>query len=511
MSNECLLFRAATLLLVAACCSAHAKAPPQEVAKLGKEYTPLGAIAAGNAQGSIPAFLGARAFDDSIRHQTPQALDAMRAAVVDLRKREPAIFDALVKSTDNMTPSSYAGMRAQLDVIFAKLPAEQQALARSLHQQMSPGSPQFVITRENLSQYADKLTAGHQALFAKYADYRMVVYPTTRNGHYPKAIDDATVANASTAELKGLDELSGAVLGFPFPIPGNGAEAIWNHKTRFRSSAIKRYNSQAIVKPDGSFKLSKLVEDIKFKYGNIRENNAGTPLLFYYLSEVLSPPRVAGQMLLIHENTGVGGRTRDAWLFSPGLGRVNRAPEVGYDNPSIGSDGEQFNDQIDVFNGALDRYDWKLLGRREFYIPYNSLNMFAPVFRYTDLIRPGHLNQNLARYELHRVWVVEATLREGLRHQFKKRRFYLDEDGWTVAVVDCYDNRDQLWKVQEAHLAAFPFVPLVSGVPEAIYDLQSGRYFLTTLVNEDRYQDWLIDYNDDFFSPGTLNLRSQGR
>ncbi|WP_366919592.1 DUF1329 domain-containing protein [Hydrocarboniphaga sp.] len=486
-----------------------ARVSTQEAAHLGKDLTPLGATAAGNAQGSIPAFLGAKAFDEAIKTQTPQTLEAMRAALDDLRKSKPQDFDALTQDFDTLTPQNYPQMRQHLDAMLAKMPAAPQAVARSLYQQLTPGVPQLVITHDNYAQYTEQLTAGHQALFAKYADYKMLVYPSLRNGFYPKAIDDATTRNALTAELVGTDEVKGAVLGFPFPIPKSGAEVIWNHKVRFRSSAVRRYNNQAIVKPDGSYQLSKLIEDVKFKYGNLEENNAGTPIIFYYLSKVLSPPRLAGQMLLVHESMGIDGRTRDAWLYNPGLGRVNRAPEVGYDNPALGSDGEQFNDQIDVFNGALDRYDWKLLGKRELYIPYNSLQMLSPMVRYKDLIRPGHLNQNLARYELHRVWVVEATLRAGLRHQFKKRRFYLDEDGWAIAVVDCYDNQDRMWKVQEAHLASLPFVPLVTGVPEAIYDLQSGRYFLTTLVNEDRYQDFKIHYKDDDFSPAAMNQKAR--
>jgi hypothetical protein len=348
-------------------------------------------------------------------------------------------------------------------------------------------------------------------MFARYADYKMIVYPSLRNAFFPEAIERATKRNAATAALKGTDEVDGAVLGFPFPIPKSGAEVIWNHKMAYRGAALRRYNNQAIVRADGSYKISKLIEEIKFKYANLRESNPGTRILFYYLSELLSPPRVAGQVLLIHETTGVDGSGRDAWLYDPGLGRTNRAPDVGYDNPSIGSDGEQFNDQIDVFNGALDRYDWKLLGKREIYIPYNSFFLISPLVLYKDIIRPGHINQNLLRYELHRVWVVEATLKPGQRHQFSRRTFYVDEDGWAIAAVDCYDDRGQLWKVQESELLTVPFAPTVSGVAEAIYDLQSGRYFLTALQNEDRFIDFQVNYKDEYFAPGDLAQKSRLR
>ncbi|MCC2655599.1 MAG: hypothetical protein K0Q76_707 [Panacagrimonas sp.] len=373
--------------------------------------------------------------------------------------------------------------------------------------------PLYVITQANLKDYESKLSEGHKALFKTYPDYKMIVFPAYRNAFFPDDILKATVANATSASLTGTDEIKGAKLGFPFPIPQTGAEPLWNHKLKFRGSAVKRFNNQAIVKPDGTYKISKLVEDVKFKYANLKEPaevQAGG-LFAYYLQEVLEPPRVAGQVILVHETAGNPGLTRNAWIYSPGLARVNRAPDVGYDNPSIGSDGEQFNDQIDVFNGALDRFDWKLVGKKEVLIPYNSWMLNSPTFKYKDVIRPGHINQDLARYELHRVWVVEATLRSGQRHRFGKRRFYLDEDSWAIAVVDCYDNRGEIWKVQEAHLLTIPFIPTVSGVPETIYDLQSKRYFVTTMTNEDAISDFEVTYEDSKFTPAALQKKARSK
>ncbi|HSW12804.1 MAG TPA: DUF1329 domain-containing protein [Solimonas sp.] len=373
--------------------------------------------------------------------------------------------------------------------------------------------PQYVITKANLAQYEKLLTDGHKAMFKTYPDYKMIVFPSYRNAFFPDEILKATVANATRATLVGTDDVQKAELGFPFPIPKSGAEPLWNHKLKFRGSAVKRYNNQAIVKPDGTYKISKLVEDVKLKYANLKEpaemRKGG--IFAYYLQEVLSPPRVAGQIILVHESAGGEGNTRLAWIYSPGLGRVNRAPDVGFDNPSIGSDGEQFNDQIDVFNGSLERYDWKLVGKRELLIPYNSWMLNSPTFKYKDIIRPGHINQDLARYELHRVWVVESTLKAGQRHRFAKRRFYLDEDSWAIAAVDCYDGRGQLWKVQEAHLLSIPFIPTVSGIPETIYDLQSKRYFVTTMTNEDAISDFEVKYDDAMFTPASLQRKARSK
>lgn len=462
---------AATLASVAGVAAAGVSA--SEAAKLGNELTPIGAIAAGNDDGSIPEWKGRELFNDD-------QVNLTRSQLEEWRKNDPV-------KVRNMVYSELEKRESVIGDVISK---------------------QFTITAQNYKEHADKLTAGHKALFEKYPGYTMPVYKTVRTGFFPEEIYEATKKNATTASLEGTDNVNNAKLGFPFPIPKSGAEAIWNHKLKFRGSAVKRFNNQAIVKPDGDFKISKLIEDVKFKYANIAEPG-GSALLAYYLSEVIAPARVAGQLTLVHETADEGSGGRLAWIFNPGLGRVNRAPDVGYDNPYIGTDGEQFNDQVDVFNGSLNRYDWKLVGRKEMYIPYHSYEINSPEYKYTDMIRANHLNQDLTRYELHRVWVVDATVRDGTRHQFKRRTFYLDEDSWSIAVVDCYDNRDELWKVQEAHLITLPFVPTVTGAPETIYDLQTGRYFLTALTNEDEVSDFEITYQDNYFTPANLKRKAR--
>ncbi|MGH8460685.1 MAG: DUF1329 domain-containing protein, partial [Stenotrophobium sp.] len=421
---------------------AYAEATPAEAAKLCHELTCIGALQAGNADGTIPAWTGPSNFSEEQKHYTVADLEK-------LRKDHP------------------------------------EALQNQLEKQAGKGAstPEFTITKANMAKYQAHLTEGQRAMLEMYPTYKMIVYKTIRDAFYPDAIYKATVANATRATLTGTDTITGAKLGFPFPIPKNGAEVIWNHKLAYRGIAVRRFNNQAIVKPDGTFTITKIIEDVKFKYADIEHPGDGK-LFAYYLSTVVSPPRVAGQITLVHETAGGGGTSRQAWIFSPGMGRVNRAPDVGYDNPAIGTDNEQYNDQIDVFNGALDRYNWKLLGKKEIYIPYNSYKINSPLIKYKQILTPFHVNQDYERYELHRVWVVEATLKPGMRHNFAKRVFYVDEDSWSIAAVDCYDNRGALWKVQEADLLSLPFIPTTTGIPEIIYDLQSHRYFVTAMVNE---------------------------
>lgn len=504
------IFLGALAMAVSLHCSAKVSA--DEAARLGGELTPVGATKAANDSGEIPIWTNGSMFDATQKALTPQKLEELRTKFEEIRAADPAPFDKLLTYVDNFSLEQYDEISAQVDAIIAKLPPDLKKLAQDQRKQSGGAEkPKLIITKANMAQHADKLTEGQKALFAKYPSYKMIVYPTVRTAFFPDEIYAATKANATSATLTGTDNVEGAKLGFPFPIPKSGAEVIWNHKLKFRGSAAKRYNNQAIVKPDGEYQITKLVEDVKFKYANLKDQDeGGVKLLAYYLSEVVDPPRVAGQITLVHETAG-GGETRSAWIYNPDLGRVNRAPDVSYDNPYIGTDGEQFTDQVDVFNGALDKYDWKLVGKTEKYIPYNSYLINTPLIKYKDIIRPGHINQNLARYELHRVWVVEGTVRPGQRHQLKKRRFYVDEDSWSIAAVDGYDERDQLWKVQEAQLITAPFVPTVTGVPELIYDLQSGRYFITALVNEDSITDFAIDYKDSFFKPGALQRKARSR
>ncbi len=449
--------------------AAHAGVSAAEAAKLGATLTPIGAEAAGNKAGTIPAWTGEKNFPADVKTMK-------RATLEDWRKNKPDQLEAKFKE----------GAGADVQKIL------------------------FTITKANMDQYKANLTEGHKALFGKYPDYKMNVYRTVRTAYWPKEVEAATKLNATTATLNGTDDVKGAKLGFPFPIPKSGAEVIWNHKLKFRGTSAKRFNNQAIVKPDGGVLVTKLVEDVKFKYATLVEPGDGS-VYTYYMSEVLSPPRVAGTITLVHETSDTATGGRSAWLFSPGLGRVTKAPDVGFDNPALGTDNEQYNDQIDVFNGSLSRYDWKLVGKKEMYIPYNSFALNSPKLKYAQILTKFHINQDYPRYELHRVWVVDATLKAGTSHNFKRRTFYVDEDSWSIAVVDDYDKRDQIWKVQEAHLLTAPFIPTTTGLPELIYDLQSGRYFATTLVNEDPSTDWEQTYDDKYFDPANLKRKAKNK
>ena len=444
-------------IAVAISLGAQAKVSEDEAAKLGNELTPVGAVKEGNKDGTIPAW----------------------------------------------EPWKQTGKVSGVDLTAEFFP---DTVGKILKEE-----PKFTITKDNLSEYADKLTVGHKALFELYDDYKMKVYPTHRNVGYPEKVEKFTKANATTAVVDGCNDcLREAEFGFPFPIPKSGIEVLWNHRLRWRGESVQRNNDQAIVQQSGNQQITKLIENVKFPYTLLSDDDRiriddKDDIMIYYQSETVAPPRNAGQYLLAWEHVGF----RDAWLYNPGLRRVRRAPNVAYDNPYEGTDGQQFYDQVDMYNGAMDRYNFKLVGKKEIYIPYNNFAINDPELTYgDDVLGKEHLNQDLMRYELHRVWVVDSTLRDGTSHQLKRRTFYVDEDGWNIIAIDGYDNRDAIWKFQEAAAILYPPLLITGGVPEVIYDLQSGLYFATAMTNEGSPNDYSVSYKDQYFSSRALSRRA---
>ena len=350
-------------------------------------------------------------------------------------------------------------------------------------------TPLFVITHENLSKYESQLTDGQKALFKKYpTTYKMPVYQTHRTSRYPQIIIDKAQRNALTSEL--LDGGNGIINfdeSIPFAIPKSGLEVIWNHVSRYRGGSIERNSAQLPVQRDGSYTPVRVRSQLtapQYLKGGFSEKEDDN-ILFYFTQAIKSPARLTGNVLLVHETIDQVNQPRMAWSYNAGQRRVRRAPQVAYDAPSSASDGLRTSDQVDMYNGAPDKYNWKLLGKQEIYIPYNSYKLANPKTEYDDIVQAGHINQDLTRYELHRVWKVEATLKEGERHIYGKRTFYVDEDSWQIAIADHYDNRGELWRASEGHALQFVNANTPWYVSTTTYDLFSGRY-LVELNNEEK-------------------------
>jgi len=425
---------------------------PDQIARLGTELTPLGAIRAGNEAGTIPAWTG------GIR-------SAAEAGVPDF-------------VSGGHHPDPFA--------------ADQ---------------PLYRITADNMAQHDAILTEGHKAMFRTYPGYYMDVYPTRRSAAVPERIYEATKRIAATTRLiEGGNGFTGGAEGIPFPIPADGTEAIWNHLVRYRTDSARRSVGQAPVTRDGNYTMVMFSDEYLGAYGlaGAREEDLNN-VIAYFKQTVTAPARLAGEVLLVHETLNQARENRKAWLYNPGQRRVRRAPNVAHDNPRTAADGLATSDQLDIFNGSPERYNWNLVGRKEMLVPYNSYKLHSNKLKYSDILKPLHINQEHARYELHRVWVVDATLKEGTRHVYKRRTFYIDEDSWQAQVVDCYDNRDQIWRVQEAHSINYYDVPSFWTTLELTMDLQSGRYLGIALNNEERATyDHSVTFTPEDFSPASL-------
>ncbi|XEG70536.1 DUF1329 domain-containing protein [Pseudomonas sp. abacavir_1] len=442
------------LLLKAGCLSlgllagqAMAAVSADQVARLGADLTPMGAEKAGNADGSIPAWTGGLATNAG-------ALDAA-----------------------GFLADPYAGEK-----------------------------PLFTITAQNAEQYEAKLTPGQLAMFKRFPDsYRIPVYPSHRSAAYPAEVLAAVKANAGATHLaEGGNGLENFKVSIPFPIPQNGLEAIWNHVTRYRGKTMLRTTAQMNPQSNGDYTISYMKEQFAFPFGLKDYDPAKMDnILYYFRQEILSPPRRAGSVMLVLETINQVKEPRMAWMYNAGQRRVRRAPQVAYDSP--GAEGMRTYDDFDMFNGSPDRYDWKLLGKQELYIPYNSFALDSPKAKYADIVKPGHLNPDYTRYELHRVWHVEATLKPGQRHVYSKRDLYIDEDSWQIAEADAYDGRGNLWRVSEGHARPFYDQQFTWLTAETHYDVLSGRYTVSGLRNEEKgaYRFDLESTSNDF-TPSAL-------
>ncbi|MBM7062186.1 DUF1329 domain-containing protein [Pseudomonas sp. UL073] len=373
--------------------------------------------------------------------------------------------------------------------------------------------PLFTISKANLEQYKANLTAGQIALINAYPEsFQIPVYPTRRSGAAPQWVYDNTLKNATSAKL--LNEgngISDAYGGIPFPIPQSGLEAVWNHITRYRGTYVVRRSAQAGVQRNGAYSLVTSQDEALFRFYDPKGSYATlNNTLFYYLTFTTAPARLAGSGALVQEMLDQVQEPRQAWAYNPGQRRVRRAPTLAYDTPIEDSDGLRTADDTDMYNGAPDRYDWKLLGKKEIYIPYNNYRLTSPDVKYKDLLTPGHINPKYTRYELHRVWVVEGTLKASARHIYSKRTLFLDEDSWGAAVVDQYDGRGELWRVSMAYLKNFYELPTVWTALDTFHDLQARRYSVQWLDNEEpTTADFSKPAPDDSnFSPSALRRKA---
>jgi hypothetical protein len=430
-------------LTLACAGTALAALTPDEIKQLGTTLTPIGAEKAGNADGSIPAYTGGLT--------TP-----------------PAGFKK-------------GGLRID---------------------PFADEKPLISINAKNMAQYSDKLTEGVKTLMKKYPDYRIDVYKTHRTIAFPKYVTENTLKNAgkATATADGLT-IKTPQATYPFPIPKNGVEAMWNHILKYTPTTRERARSFT-VDASGRAVLAGEME-VTQDYPYWKETPTSYDYFFRLKMDFLGPARRAGEAMMIHESLNTKEDPRRAWQYLPGQRRVKMAPEIGWDTPDPSTSGATTFDDNFLFNGPMDRFNFKLIGKKEMYVPYNAYKL-AMHSKPADRLKPHFVNPDYVRWELHRVWVVEATLKPGKRHIYAKRLFYLDEDSWQAVANDQYDARGQLYRCGFCYVVQLYDVPAPQFEPFGHYDMISGQYNLNAITTELGGTTVIPVGSDRYFAPDSL-------
>lgn len=434
------------LALVAGSLAAQAGVTAEEAAHLGKDLTPSGAERAGNKAGTIPEWNGGYAPPNTPR--------------INGRRPDPFASDKVLYS----------------------------------------------VTAKNMSEHAAVLTDGLKAMFAKYPDFRMDVYQTRRTATWPAYVQDNMRKNATRASLDGY-ALKGAYGGIPFPIPKSGTEAMWNSLLHWEGANYKwevtGYQVTADAKP---------VQVLDAKGDNTRPFVAegGSPEAFekdgsfHFQVRILNvgPPVRAGEAFLQKQN--LDPTKDDTWLYLTGQRRVRKLPNACCDTPAPQTAGIMSFDEMLLFTGRLDRMDWKLVGKQEMLIPYNSNRLNVPAHE-TEVLGKNFLKPEHVRWELHRVWVVESTVRQGQRHIAPRSRYYLDEDSWIPVLADRWDAKGQLWRVLSQYPMVVPDLPGVVALTFGMYDMIGGSWFMNGMMNSKQVQIlYLPPYKPEVFTPESL-------
>lgn len=427
--------------------------PLTDVSRLDKDLTPLGAMRAGNKDGSIPAWTG-----------------------------------GITQAPENYEPGDF-----HPDPYFQD-------------------KVKFKVDHTNIAKHQSKLTEGQIALLKKFPDLYLNVYPSRRSASYPGFVYDALKQNAASAKL--LDQGTGVtdtIMTSPFPIPQDGLEALWNHTLRYRGQSFAYEGATVATTPGGDFNSSIRAYQYFFAY-----SEPGVSLqdidnkIFYLKRKTIAPAKLAGTMTLVHETLDQVRSPRKSWIYVTGQRRVRRTPNLSYDTQDNNTDGIRTIDQVDMFNGAPNFYTWKLVGKQEKYVPYNAYKVHGDELSINDIVGPQHLNPEHLRYELHRVWVVEAELRTGIRHIYQKRRFYFDEDSWQIIYSEQYNKKGELWQIGEAHTINYYDVPLTATTLETTYDLLENRYFTEGLDNERKGPyDFRVDLDKKTFKASAMRREAR--
>jgi len=369
--------------------------------------------------------------------------------------------------------------------------------------------PLFVIDHLNIDDHRNSLSVGLQKLITLYPNsFNIPIYPSHRTAVYPKWLYENAYKNALEAKIsEDGEEVTFAWQGTPFPIPESAKEVMWNHQLRWKGLFFKLDTIESIVGRDGNYNIIQNMLEVYSVYHNKqRERKIDDWRYIYYLSYIKSPASIAGGAYLSHETMKPVKKPRQSWIYLAGQRRLRRSPVIGYDAPTFTSDGLRMMDEVDMFNGAMDRYDWELKGIKEMYIPYNNGVLQQALNNHSKLLLPHHINPKYTRYEKHRVWVVDAILKPGKKHIYNRRTFYIDEDTWGVILSDIYDEHGKLWRVPQRYSVYYEKVPAIMTALDSFSDLKKKNYYIQG-VSIDKIEHSMTPPIKGYFSPTNVRNR----
>jgi hypothetical protein len=375
--------------------------------------------------------------------------------------------------------------------------------------------PLFTITGANAAQYADKLSEASKELLKRFPTYKMVVYPTRRSAAYPDWINENSRKNGEgrCKTIEGGLGVAGCFGGVPFPNPKTGHEVMWNAQLHYKGASTWTYGQGWYVDASGA---KVMTAEVNNRNENNYYNKNWTPEIFYekggpyFLNNNIytAPARNVGEGNLQRKYTNPLANPDKTWNYQPGQRRVRLSPDAGYDFPIATSGGASMYDEIYMFSGKMDRFDWKLIGVKEMYIPYNGYRWFNA--KPEEVLQKNHPNPDVFRWELHRVYVVEATLKPGQRHVVPKKRYYYDEDAPGTGMIDGWDASGKLSRGIFAPFMQIYDKKIPFGSTTWTYEFNTGVYYHSSMGGGYKGMFFETDTMDEsFYTPEGLARRTQ--
>ena len=383
--------------------------------------------------------------------------------------------------------------------------------------------PLLVITAENYKEHAANLSAGEQEMFRTKSGYQMKVYPTHRSCAVPDFVAANTKANATEAKLDATGNylVSARLPGTPFPQPKTGAEVMWNYLTHYRGVGYMYPKVVTAVSPaPGKTTWIEAVEEPWTMYYPWGKKGASSPQsvndnLYFEFWGYTHPTAFAGQAGDLQQH--FLNKPVEMNYYFPGQRRVRRLPSYEYDTPQIGFENNYTQDDVYMFFGAIDRFDWKIVGHKNIYVPYNVFGMYRFDEQYHSVLKDEFVNPENRRYELHTVVQVEGTVKAGMRNISEKKVFYIDEDSWNITSGEDYDGQGKLWKVREGFLVPVWELGGACDSPSFVnYNLSNGRYVHDGgITGQGKDIKWSSEaagnviFTEDYYSSDSLRNRME--